>query len=113
MKQGLTCNCLFCQLLGAVYPNQTGFTLHRGDKGSQDSWEGGSRTQQVQDRAGRPGPHMEAGPPAMLGTLCPPRNDCPGQALDFGDMWGVDTRTVPRLALSSGGGAGKRDTPPE
>ena len=41
MKQTLTTNCLFCQLLDAVYPNQTGFTRHRGDKGPQDSWEGG------------------------------------------------------------------------
>ena len=41
MKQALTSNCLFCQLLDAVYPNRTGFTRHRGDKGPQDSWEGG------------------------------------------------------------------------
>ena len=49
----------------------------------------------------------------MPDPMCPLRNDRPGQAPDFGDMWGVETRMVPRLALSSGAALGERDMCPE
>ena len=69
MKQGLISNCLFCQLLDTVYPNQTGSTRHRRDKGTQDGWERGSWTQQVQDGARRPGLHTEEAPLATPDTV--------------------------------------------
>lgn len=85
-------------LTGRVSLTTEGIRAHRtAGRVAVPSW-----TQQVHDR---PGLHTEEGPLAMPDPMRPPRNDRPGQAPDFSDMWGVDTRTVPRLASSSGAGA--------
>lgn len=113
MKQGLISNCLFCQLLDTVYPNQTGSTHHRRDKGTQDSWERCSWTQQVQDEPEARAAHRGGSSGQWTIAILQGMTAQAAKHLTLVDTWEGHTDLSPRLASSSRAALGKRDTCPE